>query len=60
MALHRLIDTDGSEIGIVEIDGDVVEGDTVELRDGTSTVVVEVYDDEDGREGGVASTLVVD
>jgi hypothetical protein len=32
----------------------------VALPDGTEVEVVEVYDDEDGREGGVAATLVVD
>ena len=60
MGLHRLIDTAGSELGIVEIGDDVAEGDAVELTDGTSAAVLEVYDDEDGQEGGVSSTLVLD
>lgn len=44
------------------VHGDSIsEGDTVGLPDGRSVPVVEVYDDEEhGKEGGVASTLVVD
>ncbi|MGZ4152426.1 MAG: hypothetical protein ACXVP3_08270, partial [Actinomycetota bacterium] len=34
--------------------------DTVALPDGSSGTVVDVYDDEYGREGGVAATLAVD
>ena len=57
----RLIDTAGSELGIVEQDAaSVVEGDEVRLPDGRAVEVVEVYDDEHGRDGGVQATLVVD
>ena len=35
-------------------------GDTVHLPDGSNGEVLEVYDDENGQEGGVAATLVVD
>jgi hypothetical protein len=57
----RLIDMAAGEIGIVEDDREAIgAGDSVALRDGTEVEVVEVYDDEDGREGGVAATLVVD
>jgi hypothetical protein len=57
----RLIDTAGSELGIVEHDAvTVVEGDEVRLPDGRGVEVVEVYDDEHGREGDVRATLVVD
>ena len=58
---YRLIDTAGSEIAIV---GDareaVVEDDDIALPDGSSATVLEVYDEEDGQEGGVRATLVVD
>jgi hypothetical protein len=58
---YRLIDTAGGEIGIVEHEQpEIGEGDTVALPDGTPVTVVEVYDDEFGREGGVQATLVVD
>jgi hypothetical protein len=58
---YRLIDTAGGEIGIVSLDrASIVEGDTVTLPDSTTGSVVEVYDDEDGQEGGVVATLVVE
>ena len=58
---YRLIDTSGSEIAIVADDRpEVAEDDTVALPDGASATVIEVYDDEHGREGGVVATLVVD
>lgn len=57
---YRLIDTAGSELGIVELDHEIGEGDTVDAPGGVPMVVVEVYDDEDGREGGVEATIVVD
>jgi hypothetical protein len=52
----------GGEIGIVADERDsITDGDTVALPDGRGVEVVEVYDDEEhGREGGVAATLVVD
>ena len=57
----RLIDTAGSEIGIVRSDAATVGvGDTVQMPDGRPVEVVDVYDDELGREGGVQATLVVD
>jgi hypothetical protein len=58
---YRLIDTAGSEIGIVTDERpEIGEDDTVSLPDGTDATVLEVYDDEHGREGGVVATLVVD
>ena len=57
----RLIDLAGGEIGIVEDERPAVEmGESVALPDGRPVELVEIYDDEDGREGGVAATLVVD
>jgi hypothetical protein len=57
----RLIDTDGSEIGFVQIAGDkIADGNRVPTADGQVLSVIEVYDDDDGREGGVAATLVVE
>jgi hypothetical protein len=51
----------GGEIGIVADDRDAIrEGESVALPDGRKVDVVEIYDDEDGRDGGVAATLVVD
>lgn len=57
---YRLIDLAGSELGIVTSLVEIGDGDEVTMPDGAAGVVVEVYDDEDGREGGVAATLVVD
>ena len=57
----RLIDTAGSELGIVESAvAELAVGDTAQMPDGRPVDVVEVYDDEFGQEGGVAATLVVD
>jgi len=61
MARFRLIDMAAGEIGIVTDERETIaEGDTVALPDGSEVEVVEVYDGEDGREGGVEATLVVD
>ena len=58
---YRLIDTAGGEIGIIDDKRElIVEGDLVLLPDGLSGTVVEVYDDEDGKESDVQATLVVD
>lgn len=57
---YRIVDTAGSERGIVEDERpEIAEGDEV-VVDGVATEVVEVYDDADGREGGVRATVVVD
>jgi hypothetical protein len=57
----RLIDTAGSELGIVSLPAEQVrEGESVRLPDGRETEVIEVYDDEFGRDGDVQATLVVD
>jgi hypothetical protein len=39
---------------------EIGEGDSVNIPGGAAVVVVEVYDDEHGREGGVVATLVVE
>jgi hypothetical protein len=58
---YRLIDTSGSEIGIVTDErSEIVDDDTVLLPNGESATVLEVYEDEHGQEGGVVATLVVD
>jgi hypothetical protein len=58
---YRLIDTAGGEIGIVEDAREQVgEDEEIALPDGSGGVVLEVYDDEHGTEGGVVATLVVD
>ncbi len=57
----RLIDTAGGVIGIVAWGSETIsEGDSVQLPDGRDVEVIEVYDDEFGREGGVQATVVVD
>ena len=57
----RLIDTAGGVIGIVAWGSETInEGDSVRLPDGCDVEVLEVYDDEFGREGGVQATVVVD
>jgi hypothetical protein len=56
-----LIDTAGSVFEIVEDSRTTIEeGSTVLLPSGEPIEVLEVYDDEYGREGGVVATLVVD
>jgi hypothetical protein len=56
-----LIDTAGSVIEIVDDSRTTIEeGSTVLLPSGEPIEVLEVYDDEYGREGGVVATLVVD
>ena len=58
---YRLIDTAGSELETVHDDRpELADGDLVALPDGRELEVVEVYDDEHGRDGGVVATLVVD
>ena len=58
---YRLIDTAGGELGIVEdLRDSVTEGDEIPLPDGSPAEIVEVYDDDEGRDGGVRATLVVD
>jgi len=59
--LYRLLDTAGSEIGLISwAEEEVGIGDTVRLPDGRDAEVLDVYDDEYGRDGGVQATLVVD
>lgn len=58
---YRLIDTAGSERGIVEHPNPQLGlGERVSLPDGREVEIVDVYDDEHGREGGVQATLAVD
>jgi hypothetical protein len=57
----RLIDTASGVIGIVAWGSETIsEGESVQLPDGRHVEVLEVYDDEYGREGGVQATVVVD
>lgn len=57
----RLIDTAGSEIGIVSYAVPSANlGEMVHLPDGRAAEVLDVYDDEHGQEGDVQATLVVD
>ena len=61
MPTYRLIDMAGGEIGIVTDDRTTIElGDRMTLPDGTTAPVVDVYDDEFGKEAGVEATLAVD
>jgi len=58
---YRLIDTAGSELEIVrDARPELTDGDLIAMSDGREFEIVEVYDDEHGREGGVAATLVID
>ena len=63
MARYRLVDTASSELGFVELDpADVTEDAPVSLPDGTTPIVLEIYDadaDPDETED-VAGTLVLD
>jgi hypothetical protein len=58
----RLIDTDGSELGIVTHEPKTIGlGETVQTPDGEQARVVDIYDDDEhGREGGVEATLAVE
>ena len=62
MPQYRIIDSAGSELGIVEDPRDVIElGESVALPEGGEAEVIDVYDDEEhGQEGGVNATLAVD
>lgn len=58
---YRLIDTAGGEIGIITDSRPVIQlGEHVRLPDGSTGSVVDIYDDEDGKEGGVQATLAVE
>jgi hypothetical protein len=58
---YRLIDTAGGEIGIINDSRPLIPlGERVQLPDGSTGTVVEIDDDEDGREGNVKGTLAVD
>jgi hypothetical protein len=60
MPSYRLIDMAGGEIGIIDDIREWIDvDDDVTLPDGAKAPVVDVYDDEVGQEGGVA-TLAVD
>jgi hypothetical protein len=61
MERFRLIDMAGGEIGIVADEREAIDlGESVTMPDGRGVEVVDVYDDDYGREGDVAATLVVD
>jgi hypothetical protein len=58
---YRLIDTAGGEIGIIEDSRPLIRvGDRMPLPDGSTGIVVDSYDDEEGREGDVQATLVIE
>jgi hypothetical protein len=57
----RLIDTAGSELGIIDWPAESVAlGEAVNLANGRAAPVVDIYDDEYGQVSGVQATLVVD
>jgi hypothetical protein len=62
MPRYRVIDSAGSELGIVDDEREAIDlGDVVALPDGGEAEVIDVYDDDEhGREGGVNATLAVD
>jgi hypothetical protein len=58
---YRLIDTAGGEIGIIsDLRPSIQIGERVQLPDGSAGTVVDVYDDEYGKEGDVQATLAVE
>jgi hypothetical protein len=58
---YRLIDTSGGEIGIISDPRSMIPlGEQMPLPDGSTGTVVDIYDDEVGKEGDVQATLVVD
>jgi hypothetical protein len=57
----RLIDIAGGEIAIIDDARSMIRlGERVQLPDGSTGTVVDVYDDADGKEGGVEATLAVE
>jgi hypothetical protein len=62
VARYRIIDSAGSELGIVDDPRETIDlGESVALPEGGEAEVIDVYDDEEhGREGGVNATLAVD
>ena len=62
MPRYRIIDSAGSELGIIEDPRDTIDlGEMAPLPGGGEAEVIDVYDDEEhGREGGVNATLAVD
>ena len=58
---YRLLGTSGSEVALIWDDRpEIAEDEQVTLPGGTEAVVLEVYDDEHGQDGGVVATLVVE
>jgi hypothetical protein len=58
---YRLIDIAGGEIGIIEdARSQIHPGDRVQLPGGSTGTVVDIYDDEDGKDGDVRATLAVE
>lgn len=58
---YRLIDTAGSEIGIIKDSRPLIDvGERVQTPAGILGTVVDVYDDEFGQEGDVQATLAVE
>jgi hypothetical protein len=63
VARYRLLDTASSDLGTAELDpDDVVEDAPVRLPDGTSAIVLEIYDDIEGNDDDpeVIAALVLD
>ena len=62
MPKYRILDTAGSELGIVEDPRPAIDvGEQVALPEGGTAEVLDVYDDDEhGRDGGVEATLVAD
>jgi hypothetical protein len=61
MPKFRLLDTAGSEIAIIDDPRTALAvGDLVRHPDGRALPVLDVYDEDDGLEGGVNATVVVE
>lgn len=58
---YRVIDIAGGEIGIINDSRPMIQvGERVQLPDGSTGTVLDIYDDEDGKEGEVQATLAVE
>jgi hypothetical protein len=58
---YRVIDSAGSELGIIEDPRETIGlGELATLPEGGEAEVIDVYDEEEGKEGGVNATLAVD
>jgi hypothetical protein len=60
MPRYRVIDDAGSEVGIYDLDIDEMAPGMVVTFQGSEREVLDVYDDEHGKDGDVEATIVLE